>query len=222
MKLEALKHSGTRRSVYTGVVSDEDEATDYELSITGSKKVVETIFSKSDFDVEIAPRVTKDQFEERSRRFWNSRVERRNALPPPSETVAGLVGQKRPAASASKDTVVVYLRRTRGDGTFWAMWFPGLFLPPGVSALFVLPRVWTTWSVVVPSAGNPNLFLTLLPPPAPLVDSGVFGGLSVDTVSFTTAPFPWTQFTAWHLVLGAGATPTVTSFGMTGHSVTLF
>jgi len=43
-----------RRSVYTGVVSDEDDGKDYELSITGSKKLIETILSKSDFDIEIA------------------------------------------------------------------------------------------------------------------------------------------------------------------------
>jgi hypothetical protein len=222
MKIEALKRSGTRRPVYTGVVSDEDGGKDFELSITGSKKLVETIFSKSDFDIEIAQHVTENQFEERSRRFWNSRVERRDAVSPTPESVTALVGQKTPAVSASKDTVVVYLRRTKGDGTFWAMWFPGIVLPPGASVLFVLPRVWTTWSVVVPVAGNPNLFLTLLPPPAPVVDSGLFGGLSIDTVSFTTAPFPWTQFTAWHLILGAAPTPTITSFGMTGHSITLF
>jgi hypothetical protein len=217
MKIEALTYSETRRSVYTGVVSDEDDGKDYELSITGSKKLIETILSKSDFDIEIAPRVTKDEFEERSRRFWNSRVERRNSVSPPPETVAALVGKKPPGVSASKDTVVVHLRRTKGEGTFWSMWFPALVLPPGGSLLFVLPRVWTTWSVVVPIAGNPNLFLSLLPPPAPAVASGISGG--IDTVSFTTAPFPWAQFTPWHLIIGAAPTLTSTNFGITGHSI---
>jgi len=220
MKIDELKRSGTRRSVYTSVVADEDGAKDYELSITGSRKLVETIFAKADFDIEIAPRVTKDQVEERSRRFWKSRVERGRAVAPPVEAVDALVRQKPPAVG--KETVLVYLRRTKGDGTFWAMFFSGLVVPPGLSLIFVLPRVWTTWSFVVPLTGNPKLFLTLLPPPAPIVAAGLGGGLSVDTVSFTSAPFPWTQFAAWHSIFGAAPVPSVTSFGLFGHSVTLF
>ena len=64
MRLEALKHSGSRlRSVYTGRVPDEDGNHHYELSIAGPQALIKTMFAKVDFEIEIAPRVPADKFE---------------------------------------------------------------------------------------------------------------------------------------------------------------
>jgi hypothetical protein len=203
MKLDALKRSRSRRPVYSARVADEDGKEDYELSITGPQKLIETIFEKVDFGVEIAPSVTNEQFEERSRRFWKKRMGQRPASPPSIETVASLLAKKHQAPAPTKDSVIVYLRRTEGEGTFWGLWVPTLTLPPATGLFFFLPRVWTTWSGVVPFTGNPNLFLNIAPPPAALVSSAILGGLTAEAVSFTTAPFPWSHFAAWHSVVNA-------------------
>lgn len=60
MKIDALKRTGTRRPVYSGSVTDEDGRKQYELAITGSQSLIETAFSKVDFEIEIAPRITQD------------------------------------------------------------------------------------------------------------------------------------------------------------------
>jgi hypothetical protein len=223
MKLDALKRSRSRRPIYSARVTDEDGKDHYELSITGPQKLIETIFAKVDFEIEIATSVTSDQFAERSRRFWNKRMGQRSAVPIPIDAVASLLGKKHQAPAPTKDSVVVYLRRTEGEGTFYGLWVPTLTLPPATGLFFFLPRVWTTWSGVVPFTGNPNLFLNLTPPPTPPVSSAILAGPIAEAVSFTTAPFPWSQFAAWHRVVNAtpGAS-TVTHYALVGHSVSPF
>ena len=147
----------------------------------------------------------------------------RPALPPPIETVASLRAQKHQPPPPAKDPVIVYLRRTEGEGTFWGLVVPTLTLPPATGLIFFLPKVWTTWSGVAPFTGNPNLFLNILPPPAPPVSSAILAGPVGEAVSFTTAPFPWTHFPAWHRVVNAApGAVTVTNYVLVGHSVWFF
>ena len=224
MKLDELKRSGTRRPVYAGPVADVEGNKHYELAIAGTKSLIKKVFSEVDFEIEIAPRATAEEFDERSKRFLKRHIPAGKIVAPPIEAITALIGRAPPpVGSAAKDTVVVYLRPTEGEGTFWAMWLPFLTIPPGLSLSFVLPRVWTTWSVVMPRTGNPDLFLSLNSPFAPPVMTAVSPIPVTEGVSFTGPPVPWAQFYPWHRILAAApAAYTVTDFGLGGHSLPWF
>ena len=121
-----------------------------------------------------------------------------------------------------KDGVIVYLRPTEGEGTLWAMWFPFVGLPPGVPIAFILPRVWTTWSVVLPQLGNPDIRLFRDMPVPPAVATALAPGPTAEGVSFTVSPLPWAQFHPWHLVFSGVPGPSSTNFGVGGHSLAWF
>ena len=220
MKLTDLKRSGKRGTVYSKALSDRSGNESYELSIVGPSKVAGQVFKKCDFEIQIDVDVPTDAYQEQSKKFFAKYLQADHAGHPEAEVIAGLIGRKLPGGSSTKDSLVVYLRRTKGDGTFWSMFFPSLVLPPGLSLFFVLPRVWTTFGIVAPVIGNPDIFLSLGAPFTPAVSSGMGGG--VNTAGFVGAPFPWTQFSAWYRIFGAAAIPSTTNFLMTGHSIGLF
>ena len=220
MKLTDLQRSGNRSTVYSKALSDRSGNENYELSIVGPSKLVGQVFEKCDFEIQIDVDVSTEAFQQSSQKFFNKYLQANQAGHPEAEVVAGLVGGKLPGGSSTKDSIVVYLRRTKGDGTFWSMFFPFLVVPPGLSLFFVLPRVWATFGMVVPIAGNPDIFLSLGAPFTPVVASGMGGG--VNTAGFVGPPTPWTQFSAWYRVLGAAPAPSTTNFLMTGHSIGWF
>lgn len=217
MKLGDLQRTGKTISTYSGVVADAEGNRDYELSITGPRRVVEAAFKGVDFEIEIDRQATPEKFEARSREFWKRRAGGRDGAPKSSAPTIDRVSRKAPPAANAKNSIVVSLRRIKGSGTFWAAWFPGLVLPAGFSLFFVLPRVWNCWGIVVPALGDADIFLTLGSPASPVVMAATAGGPTVESVTFTGAPFPWTHFAAWFRVLGF--VNTVTDFGMVGHSI---
>lgn len=224
MKLNALKRSRSRRPIYSASVPDEDGNEHYELAITGPQKHIETIFEKVDFEIEIAPRVTAEQFPERSRSFWNRHVKGYPEAPIPVDKVSAMLGKKHQPPPLPKESVVVTLQRTEGSGTFYALWLPYLYLPTGITGLhFFFPRVWTTWSGSLRYSGNPNLFLNaFLPPPAPPVSSAILAAPIAEGVSFTTNPLPWNHFPAWHRVVAAPPGAAQTHYMVAAHSVQFF
>jgi hypothetical protein len=217
MKLADLQRSGTKTTVYSGVLADAEGNREYELSITGTRAMVDAAFKGVEFDVVIDKRVAREQFEARSREFWNSRVRGREVTGKRRPASVDSVSRKAPKPATAKDSVVVSLRRTSGDGTLWAAWFPGLVLPAGMNLFFVLPRVWTCWGVVVPAVGDADIFLSLGSPAAPVVMAATAGGTTAESVMFTGTPLPWTHFSAWFRV--NGFVNTATDFGMVGHSI---
>jgi hypothetical protein len=160
--------------------------------------------------------VTTDAFQNSSKNFFNKYLQTDHVRHPEAEVIAELIGRKLPGASSAKDTLIVYLRRTKGEGTFWAMYFPFLVVPSGLSLFFVLPRVWTTFGMLQPITGNPDIFLSL---GAPFTFPVAFGTGGVNTVGFTGSPLPWTQFSAWYRIFGSAAPSSTTNFLMTGHSI---
>lgn len=216
MKLTDLQRSGKRGTVYSKALSDRSGNESYELSIVGPSKLAGEVFKKCDFEIQIDVDVATDAFQDSSKKFLKKHLQADHLRHPEAEVIAGLIGRKLPGASSTKDTLIVYLCRTKGDGTFWAMFFPFLVLPPGLSLFFVLPRVWTTLGMLQPITGNPDIFLSLGAPFTAPVASGMGG---VNTVSFSGTPLPWTQFAAWYRILGAAPTSSTTNFLMTGHSI---
>lgn len=219
MNLKQFEKSGRQRTIYRGSVKDLAGDSSYELSIAGEPRLVEKAFADSEFELEIDAKVKSDEFEKRSRAFMERHLSKVTLVPPEPGDMGSLLGKKAPAVSAAKDTIAVYLRRTEGEGTFWAMWFPALRFPPG-GIFFILPRVWTTWGMVAPISGDPDIFLRLGPPPgSPIVSAG--RGLGVDTAWFLGAPLPWTHFAAWYSVVPFTRTA-VGGVMVTGHSIALF
>jgi hypothetical protein len=217
MKLADLQRSGTKTTVYSAVLADAEGNRDYELTITGSRALVDAAFKGVEFDVVIDKRVARDAFEARSAEFWKSKVRGREVTAKRKPMSVDSVSRKAVKPATAKDSVVVSLRRISGDGTLWAAWFPGLVLRAGMNLFFVLPRVWTCWGVVVPAIGDADIFLSLGSPTAPVVMAATAGGPTVESVTFTGTPLPWTHFSAWFRV--NGFVNTATDFGMIGHSI---
>ena len=229
MKLAAMKRSRSRRPVYSARLIDEYGHEHYELEITGPQKLIEGVFEKVDIEAEIAPKVTAEQFEARSLAVWKKRLQQRSEVSLPIDAVAAtFTKRRREPPLPTKDSVLVNLRRTEGAGTFYGVWFPTLVLPPGLSLYFFLPRVWTTWSGALWYSGNPNLFLSVVPPPtsARFVSTDTAPPASPPTgrgVSYATSPLPWTHFIPMHIITNAAqGTYTVTNFVLAGHSLALF
>ena len=224
MKLADLKRSGTERPVYTGPVADVDGNKRYELSITGpSASVIEEVFAKSDFEMEIVPGARPEEFDEQSRRFLKRHMGEHKFSSPPLDDITALLDRKPPQAPENlNDSVVVYLRPTEGEGTFYGMWIPVMALLPATPIVFVLPRVWTTWSVVVAYSANPNIILFRDVPVPPPVATALAGGIATEGVTFTVPPVPWAQFRPIHIVFNGAPGVSLTNFGFGGHSLPWF
>ena len=217
MKLNEFKRSGSKMAAYTAVVADQAGQRDYELTISGRRSLVERVFKKVDFDVIIDTHVSPEEFDARSREVWTSRVAGQEIASPSAEEVLKAASRKVPPPHP-RNSVVVSLRRIRGTGTFWTAWVTPIYVPPGSSLYFVMPRVWTCWGIIVPYSGNPNLLLSLGTPVSPPVSTAFAPGPVSETVAFTGSPLPWMHFAAWFRIFGA-APGTITLFGMVGHSI---
>lgn len=224
MKLRDLERSRSKRPVYSARVADEEGNSHYEFSIAGPQGQIEKIFARSHFEIEIASSVLEDRFAERSRRFWDRRIASDPRPAVPIETVtAALTRKMRKPPAIPKDPVIVCLRRTEGQGTFYGLWVPTLVLTPGTGLFFFLPGVWATWSAILRYTGNPDLFLNVgLPPPAAPVSRAISVGAISESVSWSTTPFPWNQMPAWHRVVCTGGATVVTHYAMVGHSIKFF
>jgi hypothetical protein len=223
MKLSDLKCSDAERPVYSASVADVDGNSRYELAITGPSAIVEEVFAKVDFDLEIVPGAKPGDFDEQSQRFLQRRIGDRKFGSAPLDEIVAQIGRKPlPAPGDLKEKVTVYLRPTEGEGTFWGMWFPFLVVPLGVALFFVLPRVWTTWSVVLPRTGNPDILLFRDAPLPPPVATALSPALVADGLSFTGPPLPWAQFHPFHMVFTFTPGFAWTDFGVGGHSLPWF
>jgi hypothetical protein len=217
MRLEDLTRSRVAGgSHYVGTLTDSARDEHYGLSISGPASLIQKVFAKSDFEHWIEPKATAKGAPARSRKFWMTyagEAVARGAL----ETVAALE-KPVPAAATPKSSIVVSLRRTEGEGTWWGAWFPLLGLPAGANLFFVLPPICNCFGFVAPTSGDPDLFLTANGPTTPTLAFSMLGPGAVDSVSFGPGLcWPWTEFVPWFRV--NAFTACVCSFGMSGFGV---
>jgi hypothetical protein len=123
-----------------------------------------------------------------------------------------------PGAATAKNSIVVSLRRTEGEGTWWWFWLPALALPAGANMFFTLPPICNASGVVVPLRGDPDIFLSANGPFTPVLAASTLGTGAIDRVAFgpPICP-PWAEFVPWFRVNAFSAC--VTGFGMSGFGV---
>jgi hypothetical protein len=215
MHLKELRRSGGKVARYVGTLADVAGAQQYEISISGPRKLAEKVLAKSDFDIRIDSRASERDAQGLSRELWD-RYATRDPRRAPAEGIESL--RKRLPKPASPDSsLVIALQRTEGEGTFWAAFFPVLLIPRGVSLFFVLPPICNCFGTVFPQIGDTDLFLTTGGPFTPVVAASVRGGTAIDSVAFgSTLCWPWTQVMPWFRVFGF--TTTQTAFLMSGFS----
>jgi hypothetical protein len=216
MQLKDLKQLESKNTEYKGVLADATGARDYEITVSGSPSLVGRVFEKAEFEITIDPNVSSKEAEARSREFWDSRVAKKIQTAP-AETIESLA-KAPPKSATTKNSLVISLRRVKGQGTWWGGWIRGLALPTGRNTLITLPPVCNCWGVVAPFTGDADLFLSLNSPLAAPVVSSIRGGTAVDTVAFgSPLCFPWAQFVPWFRVNGFRAS--VFDVGIAGFSV---
>ena len=191
MKLTDMKLTGKEVARYTLPLADDQGAEDYELTITGTRVLVEKVFAESDFEITISPKTSEKEAENQANKLWKRYFSTMVKEVVPAEDIDSLL-KPTPKGATAKNSIVVSLRRTRGEGTFFAFWFP-LLIPRGVSVYFATPPAsfYCTGSVTPSSllpGGDADLFLTLNGFSTTLVSSGTLGALATDTVSFVV-PF---------------------------------
>jgi hypothetical protein len=187
MKFSELKQTSKNGRKWATGLADTRGREDYEMAIRGRAPLVSRAFAKSEFEIQIDQELSGDAAQRRVAELlgkYSATVKDRNHD-------VGETAFKKPAAKVTeKESVVVSFRRTRGEGTFWAIYIPILFVPAGANFFFALPPVRTCVASVFPIAGDPDLFLTLNGLFTPTVAASLLGGTAVDTVSFTSpAPF---------------------------------
>ena len=187
VKFSELKPTSKGGRTWTTALKDTLERDDYEMAIRGPAPLVSRAFAKSDFEIQIDTALSGEAAQKRiaeSLAKYTATVKDRYVD-------VGETALKKPAEKISeRRSVVVSFRRTRGEGTFWAIYLPILFVPAGVNFFFALPPVRTCVASVFPISGDPDLFLTLNGVFTPTVAASILGGTAVDTVSFTSgAPF---------------------------------
>ncbi|MCM3872025.1 MAG: hypothetical protein ND895_15180 [Pyrinomonadaceae bacterium] len=189
MKLKDMKRSGKDAARYITTLSDDQGQEDYELTVTGPRVLVEKVFAKSDFEISISPKATAKEAEARANELWAKYSATTKEIAP-AEDLKSLL-KTAPKDATAKSAVVVSLRRIRGDGTFFAIWFPTLLIPRGVSIFFVGPPAIFCRGSVFPLplvGGDPDLFLTLNGISPPVVSSSTLAGPAIDTVAFMVLP----------------------------------
>ena len=213
MHLKELRRSGGDVARYAGTVADVAGARQYELTISGSRRLVEKVFAKSDVDIRIDAGAGERDAEKLSQELWQRHASR-DVHASPAESIDSL-RKTLPKTASRASSLVISLRRTEGKGTFWGAFFPALIVPRGVSLFFVLPPICNCLGAVFPLSGDPDLFLSLGSPFAPIVAASARGGTAIDTVAFgPTLCWPWAQVFPWFRVFGFR--PGVTGFLMTG------
>jgi hypothetical protein len=187
-----MKRSGKETARYTLTLADDQGAEDYELTITGTRTLVEKVFAESDFEITISPKANEKEAERRAHELWTKYSSAMVKEAAPAEDIDSL-SKSAPKDATAKNSIVVSLRRTRGEGTFFAIWFP-LFIPRGVSVFFVAPPApIVCQGSVAPSflvpGGDADLFLTLNGFSTPVVSSSTRAGQAVDSVAFIVPTF---------------------------------
>ena len=217
MRLGDLKRARVGRGIrYVGSLTDSAGDTRYELGISGPAALIEKVFAESEFEHWIEPKATEKDSPSRSRKFWNTHAGT-SAGVTSLETIESL-DKTVPAAPTAKNSVVVSLRRTEGEGTWWGAWWPLLALPVGANLFFVLPPVCNCFGFVAPVTGDPDLFLTANGPSTPTIAFSMLGAGSIDRVAFgPPICWPWTQFMPWFRV--NAFTTCAFGFGMSGFGV---
>lgn len=217
MQLKDLERSGRGTAVrYRATIRDDLGASDYELSISGTSSLITESFAKSDFEILISPRAEEKAAQSRALEMWQ-RHSGTVAGGPETEDLRRLFKNPPPLPTPTR-SIVVAVRRTKGKGTFWAAWFPALFVPRGVSLFFALPPVCTAFATLFPLSGDPDLFLHPNSPTAPAVAASAGAGLARDSVSFGPwACWPWNQFVPFYRVFGF--LPSVTGVYFGGHGI---
>src|SRR5262249_12736667 len=153
----------------------------YELNIRGAKPLVERVFKKSEFEFEIDPDVSAETVPKEALQVPAKYLDiAKDPFADPGENAF----KKPPGRINERQSVIVSVRRTRGKGTRFNLFFPLLFVPAGANLFFVLPRVQLGSGTVFPLLGDPDLFLHLNSPTGPVLASSTLGGLSMDSVDF--------------------------------------
>jgi hypothetical protein len=213
MKLTEMKSRREGRLArFTGRPADDRGQAQYELTVTGPAPLVKRVFGAAEIELSISPAATQQQAEARAKELAKRSGE---GLPALLQAPHALRAKRPPAAPTAQRSVYVALRRLEGEGTLWGISIPAMPVPKGVSVFFVLPPVMMTSALVVPAAGDADLFLSLNGP-APTVAASVAGGLTPDAVSFGTFPF-FFPFVPFFRVFGFLAS--VTSFTAIGFGV---
>jgi hypothetical protein len=212
VKLAQMKRTTGRDPSWAMRVADKTGREDYELTIRGPNALVSKVFEKSDPEIEIDPHGSDDTARKRIIELRDKYS--RSAKAPHVDDGKGAF--KKPRLKIDEKTsVVVSLRRIRGEGTFWAFFIPFLFIPRGANLLFALPPVFSCVGSVFPLAGDPDLFLTLNGVFTPTVAMSIRAGTAIDSVAFGPMPvrFP-PAFVPFFRV--SGFTTTLTGFLMAG------
>jgi hypothetical protein len=216
MRLTDLKRPRAVGAPYLIPLKDSAGDEHYELAISGPAPLVKRVFANCDFDWRIEPKASEKDAQKRTQDIWDTHV-RANVLAGEAETTASLAKTELKPSKAA-DSVVVSVRRTQGEGTFWFFAFPGLFVPRGGNIFFTLPPICNATGSVIPLSGDPDLFLSRNGPFTPVVSASVRAGLAIDTVAFGPAIcWPWMEFVPWFRINGFRAS--VTNFVMSGFGV---
>lgn len=185
MRLQDMKRSGDETARFTSIVADERGANDYELTISGTPALVEQVFEKSDFEITISPDLDEETAGRRTKDLWAKYAASVTDIAPAEDLDS--LAKVTPRDAARKNSIVVSLRRIRGEGTYFAIWLPLLFIPRGVSLFLVAPPALVCQGSVFPApfvGGDPDLFLTLNGITTPVVSASRRAGPAIDTVSF--------------------------------------
>jgi hypothetical protein len=187
MKIEQMEKSKERGPKWTAVLTDTRGSDSYELAIRGPKALVGRVFEKSNFEIEIDPDASAETAQTRlAQLFAKYSVTAKDPFVDPGHNPF-----KKPTARIDEaKSVIVSVRRTRGKGTLWALFFPLLWVPAGANLFFILPPVSFCHAAVFPVVGDPDLFLTLNSPLPPTVAMSKMSLTAIDSVTFGVPGLP--------------------------------
>jgi hypothetical protein len=201
MKLKEMKVEGRDSARYTSSLTDLQGSKDYEFTITGPRSLVSKMFSESEFEFLIDTKVSRPDSDNRFKEIWLKYSQTVREAAPAED--AKILEKSVPRKAVAKNSVIVSLRRVRGQGTFWMIGIPQLAIPMGLNVFFVLPPVCNCAGSVFPAAGDPDLFLTLNGVTTPTVGASTKGGLAIDSVAFgSSICWPWMEFSPFFRVFG--------------------
>ena len=202
MKPERLDSGLTRFD--TDVKDDEGNA--YRLVVLGEEDGAREAFGSSDFDISISPGGSREQFEQ-----ILATIAERVVLAGELDTGDPDVIHKSRAVDPSASSRTLVWLRPRGRGATFFRFTLRFGVPFGAVLQFSLPPVFACFGQLLPESGDPDLFLRLNGPSAPVVARSILGGTSVDTVIRIDLPF--NLFTPFFDVFGFSGGITVFDFG---------
>ena len=159
MKLEKFKvtHKG-RQAKYVSDLADVKGNKHFRISIRGPGNLIKKVFAESDFDIKIDPKGTERDFKKERAIFWKSHSKKFSKSLKPEEGLLDIFKKKRIRKPTKNNSIIVSLEKIGGKGTYWR-YQQSLFLPKGVDAFFIFPQVNFTHGVIIPSSGDPDLYL---------------------------------------------------------------